>query len=669
MKHSTIKLTAIAALSASVAGLTNMDNNSVYAESNSVERINGETRYDTAAKISQAGFESADTVVIANAMNFADALSGVPLAYQNDAPILLANGDSLRASTTKEIYRLSAKKAIILGGEFAVSKEVEAELKAMGLSTDRLAGDTRFETAELIADELITYTNSDKAVVVDGYNFADAMSVAPFAAQEGMPIYLTRPAELPEKEALDAFNETLIIGGVNAVSKNVENELNNPQRLAGINRFETNLKVLDYFDVESNELYVATGMNFADALTGSVVAAKHLTGVALVREQDQDLLESYLDTKTFTNYSILGGEIAVPLTISSNLEMYLNESRIITEIFERENEVNFESETIENDELPIGEERFVQNGEYGYDEVVYEITKVNGTEISRTELSRKTIDPVKEIFEIGTKFIPVESVQVSNFPKSLFTGETYELEAKLVPDNTTNKEIFWKSSDIEVARITNEGKIEALSEGTVEITAYADGENYEETFTLTIVDPDIVEMDVIKNEITQFDSYALPQSLVVELTNNTEKEVQVDWKVESVDTSEAGIFTFSGHIPEFDREVTLELTVAEFSPNIVTNAYSNFTINNVSQAASIQIRNHEDTEVGINKIELYENGRLFTTYTPQRLTDSNIPTTVLPGGNWGISLNFGFGFSLNNSYVKYYFDVHGEEYVFEEIFE
>lgn len=130
-----------------------------------------------------------------------------------------------------------------------------------------MAGETRFETAEIIANRMNQTTTSTKAVVVDGYNFADAMSIAPFAAEKGMPIYLTKPSALPNESALKQYGETFIIGGEVAVSKDVENKLNNPTRLAGMDRFQTNLEVLNYFGIEGNNLSVATGMTFADALT------------------------------------------------------------------------------------------------------------------------------------------------------------------------------------------------------------------------------------------------------------------------------------------------------------------------------------------------------------------------------------------------------------------
>lgn len=328
MRNKLVKYITAALLSLGTVSVFNQ-NNTVNASEGAITRISGETRYQTATNISRAGFEKSNTVFIANAMNFADALSGGPLAYQNDAPILLAHGGSLREETVKEIKRLGTKKAIILGGEAAVSKSIEIELKGLGLSTERLAGKTRFETAELIADKLGANSRVTEAVVVDGYNFADALSIGPFAAKNNMPIYLTKPDQLPNETSLKKYGKTYIVGGHAAVSETVENKLNNPTRLAGKDRFQTNLEVLNYFGIEENTLSVATGMDFADALTGSVLAAKNNTGMLLTRNTGlNNAQKNYLQTNRYAQMTIKGGPVSVSTQVEAQLGEYINQSSV-----------------------------------------------------------------------------------------------------------------------------------------------------------------------------------------------------------------------------------------------------------------------------------------------------------------------------------------------------
>lgn len=297
-KNVLLGATAVLSMSVSLGSVTDFSD-TVEASEASVVRIQGNDRYETSALISQESYTSSDTVFIANAMNFADALAGVPLAYQQDAPILMAYGTKLRAAVVQEIERLGARKAVI-------------------------SGDDRFETSALIADKLEMNSPANKAVVVDGMEFADAMSIAPFAAREGMPIYLTKTQGLKNAEDLDDYSSTYIVGGENAVSSTVEAGLNDVTRLAGLNRYETNRQVIDYFDFTADELYVATGLNFADALTGSVLAAEKQSAVALVKNDAHPDLLSYLDQNPVTGFTILGGEVAVSDRVEQTLINYLD---------------------------------------------------------------------------------------------------------------------------------------------------------------------------------------------------------------------------------------------------------------------------------------------------------------------------------------------------------
>ena len=271
-------------------------------------RIAGKNRYETAVAISQKGWVTSGTAVLATGSDFPDALAGGPLAYQEDAPILLTKTKSLTAETKQEIQRLKAKKVIILGSAGAVSQEVESELKRMGLSVERVGGKTRFETAALIAGKL----NSDRAVVANGLNFPDVLSVSSYAAKNGVPILLTRTDRLPDetKSALSDVSSTYVIGSTGAVSKSVSDQLPKPTRYGGKNRYETGYEVATKLPLGHETAYIATGANFPDALAGSVLAAKNDAPILLVRptaipEATNRQLAAY------EGFSIFGGTGAV----------------------------------------------------------------------------------------------------------------------------------------------------------------------------------------------------------------------------------------------------------------------------------------------------------------------------------------------------------------------
>jgi putative cell wall-binding protein len=289
------------------------------------KRLSGGGRYETAVRISQEGWAKANTVVIARADSFPDALAGAPLAYQLDAPILLTEKDKLTEATKKEIVRLEAKEAVILGGTSAVSEKVERSLKNMGLRVDRIAGSGRYETAVKIAEQLENYTGgTDAAVVAYGLNFPDALAAASFAAQYGFPILLTEQKQLPK--VTESFikkygkTDTIIVGGEGVVGKEVAKKLPGAFRIGGKNRFETAAKMITELDLNPTRAFIANGNSFPDALTGSVLAAKRNAPLLLVETNkipyDTAKVLQLTGVKDFT---LLGGKAVIADSVANNL--------------------------------------------------------------------------------------------------------------------------------------------------------------------------------------------------------------------------------------------------------------------------------------------------------------------------------------------------------------
>lgn len=283
------------------------------------ERIAGQHRYQTAVNISKAGWNKADTVVLAIGDNFPDALAGAPLAYKENAPILLVQKNELGWTTKQEIKRLKAKRAIILGSTNAISKRVEKELKSLGVSYERIGGKDRYETAALIAQRL---GKSDKAIIAYGKNFPDALAIAPYAAKNGYPILLSDTNQLPKatKEQLKGKKETIVVGGKTILSEKLLQSLPNPKRVAGGGRYETAVAIAKAFHKDSTNLYIATGDNFADALTGSVLAAKNNGTILLVYPDIvPSAVDKYLNNKQFISYIALGGETVVSKSVLESI--------------------------------------------------------------------------------------------------------------------------------------------------------------------------------------------------------------------------------------------------------------------------------------------------------------------------------------------------------------
>lgn len=280
-----------------------------------VTRISGSDRYETANKISEK-FNLADTVVIASGINFPDALCAAPLAKKTNSPILLSKKDSLVSSTIKEIKRLKASRAIIVGGKSSVGENVVKQLKDNGLSVYRIYGQNRYETSVEIAKHL---SFSTEVAIASGTNFADALSISEIAAQKQMPILLSSKNKLSSN--VDSFiknmdpNKTYVIGGESSLSKNIINQVPGPIRLAGADRYKTNAVVNNKFKtiLDFHNIYLASGKVFPDALAGAPLAAKKNQPLVLIGNyidfKTRDLLKDMMESDS--EVSIFGGENTV----------------------------------------------------------------------------------------------------------------------------------------------------------------------------------------------------------------------------------------------------------------------------------------------------------------------------------------------------------------------
>jgi SpoIID/LytB domain protein len=282
-----------------------------YKLENNNNRFSGQDRYQVAVNVADSGWSSANTVFIVNSLAFADALSAAPLAFKYNAPILLSRKDSIDGETYKKIQDLKAKTIIIVGGTGSVSSKVENELKNITPDVWRIGGKDRFDVSENIAQNLGT---TNKAIVTNGLIFSDALAIAPYAAKNGIPIILTRKDDLPDGsyDALQDKSDVLVVGGPGSVSNNVYNRVKATERIDGKDRYAVSANIVKQLNIESNMAYISNGLTFADALTGSVLAAKNGSPLLLTRTDNiPEDVTSLINAKDYNVFNILGGPASV----------------------------------------------------------------------------------------------------------------------------------------------------------------------------------------------------------------------------------------------------------------------------------------------------------------------------------------------------------------------
>lgn len=102
---------------------------------------------------------------------------------------------------------------------------------------------------------------------------------------------------------------------------------------------------------------------------------------------------------------------------------------------------------------------------------VDETGKVTAVKIGKATITAKAGEKTTECKV--TVLIPVSSVELDKTTLELKPGETATLVATVKPDNATNKTVTWTSSDPEIATVDEAGKVTAVKDGDVTITAKA----------------------------------------------------------------------------------------------------------------------------------------------------------------------------------------------------
>lgn len=306
----------VPSLSAQVVSLT---------EENSV-RLSGNDRYQTSLAISKEGWldGEAPVVVIATGADFPDALAATPLASSYSAPILLSRKNSLPAGFADELMRLGTEHVILVGGTLALSDALKNQIEDLNITIERISGETREETAVKIAREIAKEKGVEETLyVTTSSNFADSLSISSIAGYHEHPILLVPTTGVP-KVVADFISEfpvenALIIGGEKVVSPSIEKLFENPIRIAGAGRYETNKAFNDFaldagLTLTPEYLFIATGENYPDALSGSALASLFASPIVLTAINPLASSKAQIQDYSYENsyFAILGGELPLP---------------------------------------------------------------------------------------------------------------------------------------------------------------------------------------------------------------------------------------------------------------------------------------------------------------------------------------------------------------------
>ena len=197
----------------------------------------------------------------------------------------------------------------------------------------RISGSNRYDTAMEAADTLLQLQIRETfqtIVIASGSQFPDALAGSYLANQKNAPILLVNQHSKDDvvayvSEHLAPDGTVYLLGGESAVSADVEAALAGFQvrRLAGNNRYETNLKILFEAGIAGDTILVCTGKSFADSLSASAVNKPILLVNRSLTEDQKTFLQDFSGS-----FVIIGGETAVSPAVEAELSAYGTVTRI-----------------------------------------------------------------------------------------------------------------------------------------------------------------------------------------------------------------------------------------------------------------------------------------------------------------------------------------------------
>ena len=190
----------------------------------------------------------------------------------------------MKIKQTKSIG-IALAMAVVVGG---ITPGVYADTTTNKTEVERIGGADRTETSLKVLEKL---GGVKKTYLVNGYQFSDALSIAPVAAANNEGIVLATKGNVDASLSKQGISEVTLVGGENSISSSVEKSLASKfktNRIAGTDRYKTSEMIVE--STGKKEVGVATGKDFPDALSSGAFLAKKNLPLLLVNGKTQTSL-------------------------------------------------------------------------------------------------------------------------------------------------------------------------------------------------------------------------------------------------------------------------------------------------------------------------------------------------------------------------------------------
>ena len=155
--------------------------------------------------------------------------------------------------------------------------------------------------------------------------------------------------------------------------------------------------------------------------------------------------------------------------------------------------------------------------------------------------------------------VNVESVSLDRKIISMKVGENEILTATINPNDATNRNLIWNSSNESVLTIDQSGRITAVSSGSSDITVASTDGNKTDICKVTVENVEtpltINSIADIYQTINQNDSYSPPTTVEALMSDNSKKQVGITWNIPNLSSlSSTSIINENDLTNDFNKE-------------------------------------------------------------------------------------------------------------------
>jgi endoglucanase len=161
--------------------------------------------------------------------------------------------------------------------------------------------------------------------------------------------------------------------------------------------------------------------------------------------------------------------------------------------------------------------------------------------------------------------VPVESISLSVSFAELEVGGTLTILATVLPEDATNKEVQWSSSDNSITTVNSDGLVTAISAGETTVTANSADGNASATCSITVNEPPYIEVDSITVTPSEAE-IDINESIVLSVTIYPEDATDQSLFWSSSDSSVATTDN-TGRVTGVSQG-TAEITVSTSNPDV-----------------------------------------------------------------------------------------------------